>query len=55
MDKLYGRVLNIISTDTARLQIVGQYGHFVLHSATYLMLIAIVCTITFGPAVLVGL
>ena len=25
----YGRVLNIISTDTARLQIVGQYGHFV--------------------------
>ena len=51
----YGRVLNIISTDTARLQIVGQYGHFVLHSAAYLILIAIVCTITFGPAVLVGL
>ena len=51
----YGRVLNIISTDTARLQMLGQYGHFVIHSAAYLILIAIVCTITFGPAVLVGL
>ena len=51
----YGRVLNIISTDTARLQIVGQYGHFVIHAAPYLILIAIVCTITFGPAVLIGL
>jgi ABC-type multidrug transport system fused ATPase/permease subunit len=51
----YGRVLNIVSTDTFRLQMAGVYGHFVFHCAPYLIMLAIVCSLTFGPAVLVGL
>eukprot|EP00505_MAST-04D_sp_SCG-Rhode-Island_P001890 Stramenopile-MAST_4_protein_1890 len=51
----YGRVLNIISTDTFRLNLAGVYGHFVFTCAPFLVMLAIFCSISFGPSVLVGL